>query len=186
MGLPAKVPGAHFALSLGIKNAHRRLASRQEDWGLQSCRARRPYLWINRVGTFGMRIACYWWSRLAGMLSRLAGALTGKDWFWQLVFADDIKWTSRGPREFENIRNRCKACLGEAQGGMGLVWIGYWLDYFMSELGIIESRVGWIIKWQEGAVAVHPWSRMSPRRWVGSGTWRACSNGRSPFSLLDA
>eukprot|EP00969_Alexandrium_andersonii_P217972 9627834-Alexandrium_andersonii.AAC.1 len=34
--------------------------------GLQACGLKPPFLWVNRVGAFGVGTACYWWSRLAG------------------------------------------------------------------------------------------------------------------------
>lgn len=91
----------------------------------------------------GVWMACYWWPRLAGMLSRLAGAMTGKDWFWHVIFADDIKCTSHGPRKFENILVALLVwealdgpiTLKKCKGGPGLDWIGYWLDYAKFELG---------------------------------------------------
>ena len=94
---------AHFVLTLDVGKAHRRFKNRECDWGLQACRIRKPYVWVNRVGTFGVGSACYWWARLAGLLARAAGAFHGRSEIWQLVYADDLFWDTYGPNKFLDL-----------------------------------------------------------------------------------
>eukprot|EP00969_Alexandrium_andersonii_P280230 12388657-Alexandrium_andersonii.AAC.1 len=65
----------HFSLLADVRKAHRRCLNLEEDWGLQACWLKPPFFWVNRVGAFGVSTACNWWSRLAGVLSRLGWAL---------------------------------------------------------------------------------------------------------------
>ena len=110
-------------------------------------------MWINRVGTFGIESAAYWWCRLSSGIARAALSLLGRAYTWQLIFADDLLWTSHGPDKYLDI---LKVLLfwvmvgtpfswKKVRGGLSLDWIGYWLDYSRFELGISESRAGWLI-----------------------------------------
>jgi hypothetical protein len=147
--------GVHFALCLDVSKAHRRFLNRQADWGLQTCRIRKPMLWVNRVGTFGVGSACYWWSRLAGMLARVAGAFFSSSAFWQLIFSDDLKWLAYGRDKFRDILLAILVwelfgtpiAWKKGKGGISTDWLGYWLDYGKFELGISEQRAEWLRKW---------------------------------------
>ena len=75
------LPGAFFALAGDVKRAHRLVKVAREDWGLQACRsgARGPeWVWLNRVGTFGISSAAYHWSRLMAGLGRLVYYMWGR------------------------------------------------------------------------------------------------------------
>ena len=63
---------------------------------LRRARARRPdWLWLNKVGTFGICSAAYHWSRLMGGLGRLVYYMWGKAAVWQLIFVHDLLWLAR-------------------------------------------------------------------------------------------
>lgn len=47
-------------------------------------------VWLNKVGTFGVASAAFWWSRLMGLLGRHALHLLGNDWIFVLTFVDDL------------------------------------------------------------------------------------------------
>ena len=57
----SRIVGPFFTLQSDVSKAHRRFLYRQEDWGLLGCRIRQGKVWINRVGTFGIGSAGYWW-----------------------------------------------------------------------------------------------------------------------------
>jgi len=61
-----------FALKGDVKKAHRRVKVVKEDWGEQACRLEPGSLWPNKVGTFGVGSAAYWWSRAIGGIGRLS------------------------------------------------------------------------------------------------------------------
>jgi hypothetical protein len=148
-------PGVHFSLSADISKAHRRFVNRESDWGLQACRIRPPNLWVNRVGTFGVGSACYWWSRLAGLVARFVGAFTTGENIWQLLFADDLHWVAHGPAKYNDLLflillwevAGTPFAWHKTKGGVQTDWIGYWLDYGKFELGITEARGRWLATW---------------------------------------
>ena len=80
-----------FGLLGDASKAHRRVKVKRGDWGLQACHLRKGHLWINKVGTYGVASAGYWWGRLAAaVLVRLPYYLVGKRWCPEfLLFADD-------------------------------------------------------------------------------------------------
>jgi hypothetical protein len=151
----SNTPGVHFSLSADISKAHRRFVNRESDWGLQACRIRPPNLWVNRVGTFGVGSACYWWSRLAGLIARFVGAFTTGENIWQLLFADDLHWVAHGPAKYCDLLflillwevAGTPFAWHKTKGGVQTDWIGYWLDYGKFELGITEARGRWLAKW---------------------------------------
>ena len=85
-----------------IKKAHRRIKVRRQDWGFQACQLRKGRLWVNKVGTYGMNPASYYWGRLAGAaLVRLGHYLLGGSRQTELLlFADDIIMIARTLSEF--------------------------------------------------------------------------------------
>ncbi len=155
LGRASVTPGVHFSLSADISKAHRRFVNRESDWGLQACRIRPPNLWVNRVGTFGVGSACYWWSRLAGLVARFVGAFTTGENIWQLLFADDLHWVAHGPAKYPDLLflillwevAGTPFAWHKTKGGVQTDWIGYWLDYGKFELGITEARGRWLATW---------------------------------------
>jgi len=150
-----------FALKGDIKKAHRRIKIQAADWGEQACRLEPDKLWLNKVGTFGVGSAAYWWSRAIGGIGRLTLMLMGKANFWQFIFADDLEWVVQGPGMFQNlvlaVFSQVVAGVPYSWkkfgGGLELEWIGYYLDYKRFEVGISEARAGWLIKWMRDTLA---------------------------------
>ena len=144
-----------FLLAADVSKAHRRILNRKEDWGLQACRTRPSEVWVNRVGTFGIGSACYWWARLAALVARVAGSCAGRAKLWQLIYADDVLWSAAGPRKFLDILLMILVweCFGtpiawkKTKGGLQCDWLGYWLDFQRFQLGISEARAKWIHDW---------------------------------------
>ena len=91
---------ALFSISGDIRAAHRQVKLRRSDWPLVCCRVDIPagteVLWVNKVGTFGVSSAPFWWSRLFGLVGRLVGHVMGQSWFYQLVYVDDLHICAAG------------------------------------------------------------------------------------------
>ncbi len=64
---------------------------------------RRGRLWINRVGTFGVGTACYWFGRLIAILGRITWVAFSTEEIWQLIYADDLMWAASGPTKFTDL-----------------------------------------------------------------------------------
>ena len=68
----ARHGGVRLVLKGDVSKAHRRILTKEADWALQSCRLDDPdVIYLNKVGTFGVGTASYWWHRLFGGLGRL-------------------------------------------------------------------------------------------------------------------
>ena len=145
-----------FAINGDIAKAHRRVKVRPSDWGVQACRtsSRSKVVWLNKVGTFGVASAAYWWSRLMGLVGRHALNLMGTTWFFVLVFVDDLHLASGGPDRWINIWRYIVALelvgtpfsYKKFRGGFTVDFVGYWLDYARFELGISEKRTNWLVE----------------------------------------
>ena len=79
-----------------------RLLHRPEDWGLMACQADSSSqdVYLNKVGTFGIGCAAYYWARLASGVGRVVSRLWLVEYAWQLLYADDLKWIAFGPHKF--------------------------------------------------------------------------------------
>ena len=64
---------AVFMMSGDISAAHRRVKIRKRDWPLLACQVESgsKVIWVNKVGTFGVSSAPFWWTRLFGLVGRL-------------------------------------------------------------------------------------------------------------------
>ena len=146
---------AVFAIKGDIKKAHRRVLIHRRDWGYQACRLRPNKIWLNKVGTFGIGSAAYWWSRMCGGIARLTLYLMLDQPVWQLVFADDLEWVVQGPHMFDNLVLMIlfQVMMGvpyawqKFAGGTELEWVGYYLDYKAFTIGISEARAKWLADW---------------------------------------
>ena len=87
-----------FGLNADVAKAHRRVKVREEDWGVLACKtsAGADVVWLNITGTFGVTSAAYWWSRLMGLVGRFALNAMLDDWFFALIFVDDMHMASCG------------------------------------------------------------------------------------------
>ena len=147
-----------FALLGDASKAHRRVAVRPEDWGLQACRLRPGYIWLNKVGTYGVGSAGYFWSRLAGAFHRLGFYFVGgvSD-FEALLFADDWMSVAGDKQELDNVVGVIFAMLllgfpwnwKKFRGGDRVAWIGYEIDYWRFTIGISAKRAKWLSTWVE-------------------------------------
>ncbi|CAE8607179.1 unnamed protein product, partial [Polarella glacialis] len=153
------MPGAHFTIAADVSKAHRRFKHAQRDWGLLICRdnsaANSDRVWVNRVGTFGVGSAAYWWGRLAGLIGRLNGRLLGGSYCWQSIFADDLVILAGGKDKWISILVTIAVWLmvgtplawHKFRGGLATDWVGYYLDMQTFAVGISLARAQWLTRW---------------------------------------
>ena len=156
--------GVHFALKYDVSKAHRRVPVIEEEWGLLACRATAEVpkeddtIYVNKVGTFGVSSAGYWWSRLFALIVRLLFWVTGRSLpLYHLVYSDDGQLIGAG-RRFEDpllIALLFLEALGvpltwkKVRGGIELEWVGLMVDVKEFRLGLSERRLEWTKNWCE-------------------------------------
>ena len=145
-----------FALMGDASKAHRRIKVREEDWGYQACRTQPGRLWLNKVGTYGIASAAYFWSRFAaGAMVRLVHYLIGRWMLEILLCSDDFLWVALTKQGVELLGFIVAffAALGvefkwaKFRGGTEGPWIGYWVDIRGFQLGLSEKRASWLTGW---------------------------------------
>ena len=151
-----------FAVVGDVSKAHRRIPVRQEDWGFQACRLVPGKVWVNKVGTYGVASAAYWWSRFAAAgIVRLAYYLVGHDSLLDiLIYVDDIILVAGCKRDMERIGVLLIAFAAlripfgwkKFRGGAEVQWVGYTVNFDRYHLGISESRALWLANWMADRV----------------------------------
>lgn len=147
-----------FSLVGDISKAHRRFLHAPEERGLLACRILEsdPFIYINRVGTFGLACASYWWGRIAGAGIRLTHELLGPAMPVELLlFADDLEalGASAGGRRGITLAFLYMSVLGfpfkwaKQRGGLRVEWIGLFTDYTVYKLGLSPKRARWMRDW---------------------------------------
>eukprot|EP00435_Cladocopium_sp_Y103_P041551 s3778_g11.t1 len=146
---------AMFTLSADIKAAHRLVKIRECDWRLLVCKSDSDsdVCWVNRVGTFGVSSAPYWWSRLFGLTGRLVARVLLDRWVVQLVYVDDLHVVAVGEQKFETLCMALAAyeALGtpfgykKFAGGLDVQFVGYRIDYVGTAIGISDARGRWLL-----------------------------------------
>ena len=159
-----------FSLIGDFGKAHRRFKYRRDEQGLLGCvvASGDGYVYVNKVGTFGVASAPYWWGRLSGALVRLTHYLLGPDIPIELLlYADDLEGLGIGPEGRKGLAMGYifLAALGspfkwsKQRGGLTTEWIGLTTDYGSYSFGLSERRAGWLVEWM-GCVLekkeVHP------------------------------
>ena len=103
------------------------------------------YIYVNKVGTFGLACASYWWSRIAGSGIRLIHELLGPQMPIELlIFADDVEAIAASPggRRGITLSFLCLSCLGfpfkwsKQRGCLRVEWIGLYTDYTCYKIGL--------------------------------------------------
>lgn len=141
------------------EKAHRRIKYQEKEQGFLGCRSRSGggFVYVNKVGTFGISSTPYWWTRLSASIIRLTHYLLGPDWLIDLLlYADDLEAMGPGRR-----------------GRAGAV-LALWIDYTKYMMGLSEKRTEWVVNWISG---------IEEKRRVG---WRgfAAALGRLGFASL--
>ena len=146
---------AVFTVSGNISAAHRRVKVRKKDWPLLCCRvdSDSKVIWVNRVGTFGVSSAPYWWTRLFALVGRLVSRILLRRWILKLVYVDDIHMVAVGEQKFRTLWMALflYEALGtpfafhKFAGGLQVEFVGYYLDYDSKRIGITVKRGDWIL-----------------------------------------
>ena len=146
-----------LAVSADVSSAHRLYLHRREDWALLACRASSDSktIWINKVGTFGISSASFWWSRLFGIIGRCVARAMLQHSFYQFAYVDDIHTDFYGRRKYINFLAwlvlhemiGTPFAYHKFKGGTIVSFIGYELDFGSRLLGLSEARGQWICEW---------------------------------------
>ena len=146
---------AVFVVSADISAAHRRVKVRKADWHLLACKSSSdsPVIWVNKVGTFGISSAPYYWTRLFGLVGRLVARILLREWLYQVVYVDDLHLAAVGPRKFLSLW----VCIAlfeivgtpfayhKFAGGLETQFVGYFLDYRNVAIGVSSKRGKWLL-----------------------------------------
>ena len=113
-------------------------------------------VYINKVGTFGVASAGYWWGRAGAAIMRLGHYFVGcHNALWTLLYSDDGKLTGRteyperGLLVFLLVIVLVDLPLSwhKVRGGREVEWIGYMLDVGRFEMGVSATRAAWAVRW---------------------------------------
>jgi hypothetical protein len=147
-----------FSVLADVSKAHRRFKHNPEEWGYISCKVKSTdkVIYYNRVGTFGVASASYWWSRIFAAVVRAVHYLLGRELPVDLlVYADDIECLGIGK---SGRRGIVLAFLimkifatpfkwEKTRGGLQTDWIGLHTDYRRYMLGLSVARAKWLADW---------------------------------------
>ena len=147
-----------FSLVGDISKAHRRFLHDPAEHGLLACRVKHSdnFIFVNKVGTFGVASASYWWGRLAGSGIRLVHELLGPEMpIEMLIFADDLESLGAGVggRRGIALSFLFLSTLGfpfkwsKQRGGLKVEWIGLFTEYTTMKLGLSPKRAAWMESW---------------------------------------
>ena len=153
-----------FSLIGDFGKAHRRFKYRRDEQGFLGCVVSEEDKWVyvNRVGTFGITSTPYWWSRISGALLRLAYYLVEPRVLLDLLlYADDLEGIAVGKsgRTALVVTFVVMAALGapfkwsKQRGGQSTEWIGLTADYGKYAFGLSERRASWLCAWIRGILA---------------------------------
>ena len=146
-----------FGVLGDVSKAHRRIKIAERDWGYQACQLEDSTIWVNKVGTYGMTSASYWWARLAAaLLVRLCHYVAGNRVPIDiLLYVDDhiMLTSSKAGIVLSGMLIYFLVALGvpwrwdKCRGGTEVDWIGYWADLWHGRLGISVRRAEWLAGW---------------------------------------
>ncbi|CAE8650563.1 unnamed protein product, partial [Polarella glacialis] len=142
-------------------------------------------IYVNKVGTFGVGSASYWWGRIFGASTRATYHLLGPENPAEiLLFADDIEviGPDRAGRRAIVLTYLFLVAFGpfkweKQRGGLKVDWIGLHTDYTVYKLGISEERCAWLVGWcTEVEVSCSVWPRV-----MAAGLGRLCYTANALF-----
>ena len=147
-----------FSLIGDFGKAHRRFKYRRDEQGFLGCvvNSLDGWVYVNKVGTFGVASTPYWWGRLSGSLLRLAHYLLGPLVPVELLlYADDLEALGIGPEGRKGlVLAYCYLTAvgspfkwSKQRGGLITEWIGLTTDYSRYAFGLSEKRADWLVNW---------------------------------------
>ena len=159
----------HFMLLFDVRKAHRLVPVREEDWVYQACLVDGDFdehgeqqVWLNKVGTFGMSSATYWWGRAAAGAIRAAHHMLGS----RLAVVAEMEHAPRSLVGFLLVMEILGVPLSwkKVRGGIESDFVGYWLDVRNYRRG---ARRGSRSALQSRLWQARLWCRPSARVWDG-------------------
>ena len=154
-----------FSIVGDISKAHRRFKHSEDEQGFLGCQLGIPgeedIVYVNKVGTFGVNCASYWWTRIAAAGLRATYHLIGPCPLDMLLYADDLESlaTTRRGRIGIVLSYSYLSAMGypfkwaKTRGGYRVEWLGMETEYASYKLGLTERRSRWLIEWLRGKVA---------------------------------
>eukprot|EP00435_Cladocopium_sp_Y103_P055789 s679_g18.t1 len=150
-----------FSLIGDFGKAHRRFKYRKEEHGFLGCQVASddPYVYVNKVGTFGITSTPYWWGRLSGSMIRLCRYLLCPGVPIELLlYADDLEamGIGREGRKGAALTYIYLSALGapfkwkKQRGGLCTEWVGLTTDYGAYAFGLSQKRADWLVEWIRG------------------------------------
>ena len=150
-------PAQKLLMAFDIRSAHRLVPVQPEDWGLQSFKLEEDdKIWCNKVGTFGVASASFWWGRVASTTFRVLHRLWPEGALcYLLLFADDGLILAGG-EDYHRLIISLFAFLElleiplswkKTRGGFKTEWIGYTIDLESWKIGVSERKVAWLVDW---------------------------------------
>ena len=118
-------------------------------------------MYVNKVGTFGVASASYWWSRVASAMGRLAQYCVGRAAHtWHMLVADDFH-LEVGGAEYRPALVFFVLCAvasvplswNKAGGGDVVSWVGFELLHRCHKIGLTERRAAWFVRWRREIAA---------------------------------
>ncbi|CAE8707868.1 unnamed protein product [Polarella glacialis] len=177
-----------FSVLGDVSKAHRRFKYLEVEHGFLACQVdpKDDLIYVNKVGTFGVGSASYWWGRIFGASARATYQLLGPENPAEiLVFADDIEviGPDRAGRRAIVLTYLFLVAFGnpfkweKQRGGLKVDWIGLHTDYTVYKLGISEERCAWLVGWcTEVEVSCSVWPRV-----MAAGLGRLCYTANALF-----
>ena len=150
-----------FSLIGDFGKAHRRFKYQRREQGFLGCVVDEAdqFVYVNKVGTFGITSTPYWWTRLSGALLRLVHYFMVPGTVVEfLLYADDLEGVGVGRRgRISLVIAYCiMAALGapfkwsKQRGGTTTEWVGLTTDYGKYSFGLSEKRSTWLRSWIGG------------------------------------
>ena len=147
-----------FSIIADVSKAHRRVRHKSEEHGLLACKISEgdEFAYVNKVGTFGVSSAAYWWTRLFATCLRAAHYLMDQAESGEvLTYADDVELLGANKMERRGITKFLiiLTALGtpfkweKLRGGLETDWIGFHTNYALKQLGLSVKRSEWITSW---------------------------------------
>jgi hypothetical protein len=150
----------YIAMAADVSKAHRRVPVKECDWGWQACAADPPpkdggtwRIFVNKVGTYGIGSASYWWSRLSMVFQRISIAvLTPVGLRWLFRFSDDFQAIATHWHALFDLLVLWEVLeiplkWPKLEGGSAVPWVGFVFDHNNSTHGLSSARLEWLEKW---------------------------------------
>ena len=139
-------------------------------------------VWLNKVCTFGVASAGYWWGRAGACCCRLSHYLLGyRFMLWLLLYGDDEWLVGRGQHYHMSLLLHMLVLdiIGtpiswhKVGGGIQTDWVGYYLDFPASRSAYPKpERLGPCNGWRPKRVSGRRALGRSARALAGCSSWR--------------